>query len=136
MADAAYKKKVQVSVNGTSNWKDVPCTAPSLDLSGEVLDDTTLANSASGYRSRMLGIQDWSVSCDSNYTTGNDALDMIRNAKITRGNLHVRYLPQGTVSGGFQGPVVVESYNLSGDVGGLETVSITLQANGALANAS
>jgi predicted secreted protein len=133
MAEAAYKKKVRVSTDG-STWVDVPTTSPSLDLTGEVLD-TTKVGSDTGYRTRILGLNDWSVSCDSNYETGNAALAMIRNAKLSRSALQVQYLPDGTVANGFQGAVVVENFNLSGDMGSLETVSITLQANGALANA-
>lgn len=134
MGQAAYTKKVRVSTDGT-NWEDVPATSPSLDLGGDVLDDTDLATNA-GYRSRVLGLHDWSVNCDSNYKTGNAALAMIRSAKLNRSQLHVQYLPDGTVANGFQGQVVVENFNLSGEVGGLETAGITLQANGALSDAS
>lgn len=130
MSTASYVKKVKVSVD-EADWKEVPCTSPSMDLSGDVLDDTTLANNA-GWRSRILGLHDWSVSCDSNYTAGNDALTLIRAAKINRSKLYVQYLPDGTTANGFQGEVVVENFNLSGETAGLETVGITLQANGAI----
>lgn len=133
MGQVAYKKKIRVSVDGETDWKTVPATSPSLDFTGDVLDQTDLKNiNADGYRSRLLGLHDWSVNCDSMYTSGDDALVMIRAAKMGRSALFVQYLPDGDVAGGFQGPVVVESYNLSGDLGSLETVSITLQANGPL----
>ena len=139
MSTAAYAKKVQVSANGNDNWLDVPATSPSLELSSEVLDNTDLATNA-GYRTRILGLHDWSISCDSNFTSGNAALTLIRNALTTRSVLHARYLPKGAADNaaialGFKGPVVVENFNLTGEVGGLETVAITLQANGALAAA-
>ena len=43
-----------------------------------------------------------------------------------------RYLPTGSTTDGtgLQGGVVVENYGSSGEVGGLETVSISLQADG------
>ena len=134
MAQAAYTKKVQVSADGGTTWLDVPTTSPTLDLGGDVLDDTVVGNN--GFRSRILGIHDWSISCDSNYAVGNAALAAIRSSKLTRSALMARYLPDGVVANGFQGSVVVENFNLSGDVGSLETVAITLQANGALADAS
>lgn len=133
MAQAAYEKRVKVSTDG-STWHDVPATTSSVDLGGDVLDDTTLINS--GYRGRVLGLHDWSISMDCNYTAGNTALATIRNAKINRSALHVQYLPDNTLPNGIQGQVVVESFNLSGEVSALETVSITLQGNGAIAVAS
>lgn len=136
MATAAYAKKVQVAAVGASTWTDVPCTSPSLEVSGEVLETTDLATNA-GYRTRILGLTDWSISCDSNYTTADAALKLIRDALTNRTPIQVRYLPKGTtaLAEGFVGQCVVESYNLTGEVGGLETASISLQGNGALAAA-
>lgn len=135
MGNAAYIKKVQVSADNGATWLDVPATSPSLDLGGEVLDDTELATNA-GYRTRCLGLHDWSISCDSNYKgageTGGPALAAIRTAKLARTALLGRYLPDGVAANGFKGSVVVENFNMSGDVGGLETVSVTLQGTGAL----
>ena len=146
MGTAAYTKEVRISIDDGTTWLEVPATSPSLELAGEVLDDTTLANQE-GWRSRVLGLHDWSVSCDSNYDSDNAALTAIRQAKINRGivgetyDMKVQYLPVGSanandIAKGFEGYVVVENFNLTGDVGGLETVSITLQANGALATAA
>lgn len=135
MGQAAYKKKVEVSVDGSTDWKEVPATAPALSISGDVIDATNTANTT-GYRSRILGLNDWSISCDSHYKQGNDALNLIRLAKINRTKLYARYLPDGVVANGFKGEVVVENFNLSGEVGGLEVVAITLQANGALSDAA
>ena len=139
MSTAAYSKKVQVSANGTSDWLDVPATSPSLEMSSEVLDDTDLATNV-GYRTRVLGLHDWSISCDSNYTSGNAGLTLIRNAFMNRTALYARYLPNGAADNaaialGFKGAVVVENFNLSGETAGLETAAITLQGNGALAAA-
>jgi predicted secreted protein len=137
MALAAYVKKVQVSVNGTTNWLDVPCEEPSLNFGGEIIDATTLSGVGStGWRTRILGLHDWSISCDSNYTNGQAALAAIRTAKLNRSALFARYLPTGVIAEGFAGEVVVENFDLSGGVAGKETVAITLQAKGALAAAS
>ncbi len=131
----AYVKKVKVGTSGTGPWNDVPATTASLNQGGDVLDDTDLATNA-GYRSRALGLHDWSVSCTANYAPADTALTAIRDAWLNRTALYVQYLPDGTTTNGFQGPVVVESFNLSGEVGGLETVEISLQADGALSAAS
>lgn len=135
MSQAAYRKKVRVSTTGTSGWLDVPVTSPSLDFSGEVVDDTELATNA-GFRTRIHTLLDWSISCDSNFTTGNAALELIRNALLNRTEIFVQYLPTGATTNGFQGKCIVENFNLTGEVGGIETVSITLQAVGALAASS
>ena len=139
MGTASYPKKVRVATTLTNpNWLDVPATSPSLNSGADALDDTEVGGD--GFRSRVLGLQDWSVQCDSNYADGNAALTAIRNAWLNRSDLYVQYLPFGdsapNIPKGFQGKVVVESFNLSGDVGGLETVGITLQADGALAAAA
>lgn len=131
MGKAAYQKKVQVSATGAAGtWKNLPATSPSLEIGGDVLDDTTLINS--GYRSRILGLHDFSVSADSNWDPDNEAIPIVRNAKLNRTPLHVQYLPDNTVDSGLKGQCVVESFNHSGDVGDLETVAISLQGNGAL----
>ena len=135
-SQAAYQKKVQVSSDGGTTWLDLPATSPSLDLGGDVLDDTELATNA-GYRTRCLGLHDWSVSADSNWNPTSTALIAVRDAKLNRTALKVRYLPTGNVdASGLVGDVVVENFNLSGDVGGLETAAISLQGSGALAAAA
>jgi hypothetical protein len=131
MGKAAYQKTVEVSSDGETNWLKLPATSPSMEVGGDVLDDTTLANNE-GYRKRVLGLNDFSVSADSNWSGGDPALDLVLNAKLGRLPLFVRYLPDGTTEYGLQGPVVVENYNQAGDVGDLETVAISLQGNGPL----
>ena len=139
---ASYNKKVQISDDEGANWYDIPATSPSLEIGGDILDNTELATNA-GYRTRIYGLHDWSSSADSNFTaltgdattdaqSGAKALIVIRNAKLNRTRLMYRYLPTGSTTDGtgLQGGVVVENYGSSGEVGGLETVSISLQADG------
>lgn len=128
---AAYLKKVQVSATGVAgSWKNLPATSPSLEIGGDVLDDTTIINA--GFRSRVLGLHDFSVNADSNFEPSNDALPLVRAAKLNRTDLFVQYLPDGTITHGVKGKCVVETYNHAGDVGDLETISISLQGNGAI----
>jgi predicted secreted protein len=134
MAQAAYKKQILVSSDNVT-YTEVEATSVSLNQGTEVLDATTFA-SAEGWRSRVMGIIDWSISIEAIFTPGNTALSTIKTANTSRTTLYVRYLPDGTNANGFQGQVVVESFNMSGDVSGLETVSISMQGNGALGDVS
>ena len=135
MAEAAYKKQILVSSDNVT-YTEVEATSVSLNLGSDVLDVTTFA-SAEGWRSRVLGINDWGISLEALYTTGSTTgIAKIRSALINRGTLYVRYLPDGTNANGFQGQVRVESFNSSGDVSSLETLSISLQGHGALAGVS
>lgn len=140
---AAYLKKVEISDDDGVNWYRLPATSPSIEVGGDVLDDTELATN-NGYRSRIYGLSDFSMSADSNFkpltgtsaddeASGATALDKVVKAKLNRTPLRARYLPTGVPDAtGLQGDVVVETFSHSGDVGGLETVSISLQGNGAL----
>jgi hypothetical protein len=143
-ANAAYVKKVQVSDDAGVTWYDLPATSPSLEMAGDVIDDTDLASNA-GYRTNCQGLNDWSSSVDSNFlgltgvgpddiASGAHAIDLVRTAKATRGTLLYQYLPTGADddSTGLQGTVLVETFNLAGDVGSLETVAISLKAAGPL----
>lgn len=140
---AAYIKKLEVSPDAGTTWYKLPATSPSLEIGGDVLDDTEMATNA-GYRSRVHGLSDFSVSADSIFkpltgvaltdaASGAKGFDVIKTAKLTRATIMMRYLPTGTVdANGLKGNVIVETFGHSGDVGGLETVSISLQGNGAL----
>jgi hypothetical protein len=145
MSQAAYVKKAQISTDDGVTWLDLPATAPSLEIGGDVLDDTDLATNAS-FRSRCYGLNDWSASADSNFkpitgvaltddANGASALIACRNAKLERTTIKFRYLPTGSaVDGtGLEGDVVVESFGQSGETSGLETISLSFQANGPLA---
>ena len=134
MAIAAYQKKVQIAVNGSPlDFENVPTTTAALNHAGDVLDDTNMADiSASGMRSRLLGLRDWSVSGTLLYDSTVLAVTRLRDAWLNRTELFVNYLPDGTVANGFGGPVVVENFNLSGDVAALEEVAFSLLAAGDL----
>jgi hypothetical protein len=144
---AAYIKKLEVSADNGVNWYKLPATSPSLEIGGDILDDTEMATNA-GYRSRIHGLSDFSMSADSIFkpltgvaltdaASGAKGFDIIKTAKLTRASVLMRYLPTGVVdANGLKGKVVVETFSHSGDVGGLETVSISFQGNGALTAAN
>ena len=138
MSVAAYVKQIRVAADDgdgapTGDWFLVPANTASLNQGGTLLDDTILGSH--GYRSRLVGIIDWGVSMTVNFEPANDAIQLIRNAQLTRALVHVRYLPDGTLENGYQGPTVVETFNSSGGVDDLESVEVSLQSNGALGDA-
>jgi len=138
MSQAGYEKRVAVAVDGSPlDFENIPATTMTLNHGGDVLDDTNIRDiSASGMRSRILGLRDWSISGTILYDTlAAGVVTVLRNAWKDRTLLVARYLPDGTVANGFAGQVVVETFNMSGDVGGLETVELSLLAAGDLENA-
>ena len=148
MGDAAYKKKVQVSDDAGVTWYDLPAISPNIEIGGDVIDDTSLIEANAGFRSRIYGLIDWSVGADGKFVkpTGTQVTDdasgatgliKVREAKLNRTALKVRYLPTGAVdSSGLVGDCVVETYRLSGDASDKVNVAISLQADGAIAAAA
>jgi hypothetical protein len=126
---ASFNKKVSVktTAEGSSLYSELPGTSISLHLAGDLLDDTVYGSSI---RSRTFGLRDWSMSGTVLFAQGNTAINKVRNAWLNRTRLNILYLPNGT--DGFTGRGVVESIEFSGEVGGLEQCSITIQSNGTL----
>lgn len=122
----SFNKKVQVKTTASTAYTELPGSNASMTFQGELLDDTTFETS--GWRSRVRGLRDYSLSVTAVYGTTHAGLGIVRNALINGTDLDFQYLPDGIK--GFQGRVEVETYNLSGDVGGLETVDISLQPRG------
>lgn len=138
MSQAAYAKKVKVETS-SGVFTPIPATDASLNIPGEILDDTEMKNN-SGWRNRIYGLHDWNITLSAIWSSGDTALDYIYDSWAARGVVTVQYFPDGAVSSadpdGFQGDAVIESITFSGDVGGLETMDITFQADGALSAAS
>jgi len=125
-AIAAYNKVVKEGAVA------IPATSASLSRGGNLLDDTDIAEAAStGFRSRLAGIKDWSIKLDGPYDPANAALIALEAAWLAGSVVAMHYLPNGTV--GFGGNALVESFDVSGDVNGLEVYSCSMQADGALA---
>lgn len=137
MSQAAYSKKVEVKDDGDSagTYVEAPATSASLSEGGDVLDDTEMSLSHA-FRTRIYGLRDWSVSMTMELVQGTDtAFKTLRDAWLNQTKVTVRYLPDGTTNNGFEGTAVVESFDLSGDVAGKETVEVSLQADGQLSAA-
>lgn len=129
MSQAGYQKKIYIRAADPSGeaWVELPTTSANLSHGGDLLDDTDMKNSG-GNRTRIYGLRDWSVSLSFNYDAADTGVTLLRNAWLNRTLLDVRYLPDGTVGNGFQGEVRVETFNMSGEVGGLEQVEANLLA--------
>ena len=128
MSVAGYQKVIQVKATGTSVYTAgiLPGNTASLNFGGDMLDDTDFTST--GWRSRIRGLKDYSIPITLVYDTGSSGANLIRDSLFSGASLDVQYLPNGTK--GFTGRVKVESFNLSGDVGGLETVDVSLQSDG------
>ena len=124
MSIPGYQKDVQIATSSTTAFSQPPATSATLTLAGDVLDDTTIQST--GFRSRLIGLRDWSISIPSLFESTNAAFVSLRSAWLNRTTLRVKYLPDGTT--GFEGTVFVETFSHSGDVGGSESVGINLVA--------
>lgn len=123
---AAYKSKLQVSTDDTV-YHDIPATSPSFEIGGDVIDTTELKTNA-GYRTRINGLHDCSVTADANFLSSDPALIMLLNAKTTRTPVYIRYYPDASDTAfSLVAQFVVETFGLSGDTGGLVSASIPLQ---------
>ena len=129
MSLAGFTKKVRLhKTTGSTVFVTLPATSATLTLAGDALDDTDITST--GFRSRIIGLMDWNISVPSNFESTNTAFTNVRQAFFNRQLIRVQYLPDGVK--GFVGDAFVETFSHSGDVGGLETVDITLVADSQL----
>lgn len=128
MSQAAYEKKVQLKTTTGGGFSVLPGLSAEMALTGDVLDDTDF--NTTGIRSRLLGLREWTITVNMNFESTNAAFAIARNAWLNRTKLDIQYLPNGTV--GFQGQGFVETFSHSGDVGGLETVDLSIVSAGTL----
>lgn len=130
MATAAYPKVVKYSTAEGGTYVTIDdLDDATLTFNGEVLDDTAFSTSHPGFRSRLIGLFDVSMSLSGNYSTaaGQTAL---RTAFFARNPVFIQYLPTGSTSGnGFQTSFVIENYEITGAIADKNTVSFSLQGD-------
>lgn len=126
MSQVGYQKTIQVKTTSSTAYSAIEGINGSMNLARDVLDDTDFTST--GWRSKALGLKDYTTTISANYNTGNTAFTTLRAAFLAGTSLDFQYLPNGTA--GFTGRVVVATFGLSGDVGGLESVDITLESDG------
>jgi len=126
-----YTKKVAISQVSPVSFNVLPAQTASLPQLADVLDDTDF--DTVGWHSRLLGLQDWSISANLVYTEALTGLTDLLDAWQNKTQLLARYLPDGaTLSLGYKGLVYVQNLNINSDVGGLLTLDCTLVSAGAL----
>ena len=129
MSLAAYKKSILIkNATSTAAYVEMEATDATLTLAGDVLDDTDFTST--GMRSRILGLRDWNISAPSNFNSTAAWHILVYGAWRNRRSLAIKYLSNGI--SGYKGNTVVETFTHTGDVGGLETLDISLQADGPL----
>jgi predicted secreted protein len=130
MATAGYNKIVRYSTAEGGTYVTIDdLDDATLSFNGEVLDDTCFSTGAPGYRSRLVGLLDVSLSLSGNYSTAAGQRALF-TAWQGRNPLYIQVLPTGSTTGnGFQTAFVVESWELGGAVGDKNTFSCSLQGD-------
>lgn len=126
MSNADFQKKVNIKPAGSGTFAAVTATNATLNFGAETLDDTDFTNT--GYRSRVLGLKDYSINMTVNYDVANTEVVLLRTSILTGVGIDFQYLPNGTA--GFAGTGFIETLTHSGDVAGLETMDVTIQSDG------
>lgn len=130
-AQAALEKTIQISDDGGVNYFPIQGDSASLNISGDVLDDTNFVNvGVEGYRSKCTGLLDWSAEVEAFYSGTNTAQTKIRTALTTKTPLKLQYLPDGV--SGFEGDVIVSTNGFSGGIADLEKASFSFEGTGPL----
>jgi hypothetical protein len=123
MSQVGYEKSIQIKTTVGSTWGALSANTSSLTLGAELLEDTDFIST--GWRSRAQGLRDWNVTATIFWDASNTTLTLLRNSFLNATRIDVRYLPDG--SNGYQGTAFIENFTNSGEVGGLETVDVSLQ---------
>lgn len=127
---AGYNYEISVSTTASGTYNEIPSSSGSFNRTSDVLDDTDTTNA--GFHSRILGLLDSACNAESNWNHNDLALVAIESAYENRTALFVKVLPDGVAGNGKKFPVVVENFNISLDVTGTVTASISFQGNGAV----
>lgn len=109
----------------------------SLDIGGDILDDTNFleARVNGGFRTKVYGIFDVTVSIDRNSDYGQKFIDYKRNRERVFIEIRPGADTQSEFAGVYRGWFFAESTGLAGDIGDLETESIKFNLAGSnLAN--
>ncbi len=127
---AAYNYTISVSTTSSGTYYEIESQNGTFNRTADVLDDTNTTNA--GYHTRLLGLLDSAANVEALWQATDNALSAIESAYENRTALYVKILPDGVAGNGKKFPVVVENYNLSLDVTGLCTLSVSFQGNGAV----
>lgn len=125
MALAGYNKSLGIKTTGsTSAYQQIPGTTATFNIGADLLDITDFTST--GWRARIAGLKDYSITGDAIYDTSITAVNTLFTAFLNGTALKFQYLPNGTH--GFGGEVLVQNFNMTGDVTTIEKFSFTLQS--------
>jgi len=93
--------------------------------SATILEITDFADT-SGYKKRMAGLKDYSISLSGDFSQADAPQVLLRAVAGTV--LYVTVLPDGT--NGFSYAAIVESFETKGSIDGLVEISISMVGNG------
>lgn len=127
--EASHKAKVYLSPDNTT-FTQVDANESTITVSREVIDITTLGGS--GWRDRLHGIKDWSVSVPNLWQSGGVVSALLRNSVLNGTDLYIRIDVDGTSSNRFSGKVISEGFEMGFNLSDASSSSSTLQGNGAL----
>lgn len=127
--EASHKAKVYLSPDN-STFTQADSNEATLNISREVIDITTLGGS--GWRDRLHGIKDWSVSVPNLWQSAGVISRMLINHILNGTDLYIRIDVDGTSSNRFTGKVISEGSEMGFNLSDAQSTSQTLQGNGAL----
>ncbi len=126
---ASHVAKIYLSTDNTA-FTQVDSNEATLNTSREVIDVTELGGS--GWRDRLHGIKDWSVSLPNFWQSAGTISKMLMNHVLNGTDLYIRIDIDGTSSNRFSGKVISEGFEMGFNLSDAQQTSQTLQGNGAL----
>jgi predicted secreted protein len=124
--------------------KDVVVRCADTDASGDEIDginnidwgpaadllEVTDFADTTGYRDRILGLKDLSVTLSGDYESGDTGQARLRTNWASGASIFLRFLPNGST--GFKCEMMAESFNISASFDGKVEFSCSLKAVGAI----
>ena len=129
MAIAAHAGAVHFAATDTTGEVD-GIKSYELSVNGEMLDTTDFKDTT-GWHSRILGLQDLTVTVNGDYESADSPQALMRSTLGTGATSYIRILPDGST--GFKCAVKTQDYKITGEVNGIVQFSATFVATGAIA---
>ena len=129
MAIAAHPGAIHAAATDTTGEMD-GVKNYELSINGELLDTTDFKDTT-GAHSRILGLQDVTVSLSGDYESGDTPQALLVTSLQSGATVYIRIFPNG--SAGFKCACKVQDFKITGEVAGIVQFSCTLLATGAIA---
>lgn len=129
MAIAAHPGAVHFAATDTTGEVD-GVKSYEISINGEMLDTTDFKDTTAAH-SRILGLQDVTVTVSGDYESGDTPQALMRSTVTTGATSYIRILPDGST--GFKCAVKSQDFKITGEVNGIVQFSATFVATGAVA---